>query len=212
MSAPSASAGSRTAPPYIRRRALLQAGRQLWATRGYHEISIEELCLASGMAKGSFYLYYHDKAELLGALMREEFDRTEADVERIEITYPSGIGRLGEFAALIEHVTADPARARVRADSQQLAVGTPSVQALVAEMTELRVHRIRGWVDAAIDSGEFAGDLDAEAVARAFLILCAGIAVQTRGRIQAEPFGNVGPLIARLLTGLRAEGYPSKLR
>jgi AcrR family transcriptional regulator len=206
VSVRTASSGPRTAPPYVRRRALLKAGWQLWATRGYHEISIEELCLASGMAKGSFYLYFHDKAALLAALMRDEFERIEADVERIETTYTRGIGRLREFATLIEHATADPARARIRADSQQLAVGTPAVQAMVVEMTEMRVRRIQGWVNAAIDSGEFAGDLDAEGVARAFLILCTGIAVQTRGRIQAQAFAELGPVIERLLTGLGTDG------
>jgi AcrR family transcriptional regulator len=205
MSAGSPGSVPRTATRNVRRQALLKAGWQLWATRGYRDISIEELCLEAGMAKGSFYLYFHDKAELLAALMGEEFVRIEADIERIETNHPGGIGRLREFATLIEHATADPARARIRADSQQLAVGTPAVQAMVLEMTEARVRRLQGWVNGAIDSGEFARDLDAEGLARTFLILCTGIAVQTRGHSQAEAFANVGPVIERLLKGLTTE-------
>lgn len=163
------------------------------------------------MAKGSFYLYFHDKAELLVALMREEFERIEADIENIETMYPRGSGRLHEFATLIEHATSDPARARIRADSQQLAVSSPAVQDMVVEMTEARVRRIKGWVIGAIDSGEFASDLDAEGLARAFLVLCTGIAVQTRGRNQANAFANVGPVIERLLSGLRTDGTPTNL-
>ena len=199
VSAGATRSGPRTAPRDVRRRALLKAGYRLWATRGYHEVSIEELCFEAGMAKGSFYLYFHDKAELLAALMREEFERGEADIEHIETTYPCGVGRLREYAILIEHASADPARARIRADSQQLAGGSAPVQDLVVEMTEARVRRIQGWVDGAIDSGEFAGDLDAEAFARVFLVLCAGVAVQTRGRNQAFAFAQVGLVIERLL-------------
>jgi AcrR family transcriptional regulator len=211
VSTGTAGSGRRTAPRKVRRHALLKAGWRLWATRGYHEISIEELCLEAGMAKGSFYLYFHDKAELLAALMREEFERIEADIENIETTYPRGSGRLHEFATLIEHATSDPARARIRADSQQLAVSSPAVQDMVVEMTEARVRRIKGWVIGAIDSGEFAADLDAEGLARAFLVLCTGIAVQTRGRNQANAFANVGPVIERLLNGLRTDGTPVNL-
>jgi hypothetical protein len=65
------------------------------------------------------------------------------------------------------------------------------------------VRRIQGWVSGAIDSGEFAADLDAQGLARAFLVLCTGIAVQMRGRNQAEAFPKVGPVIERLLNGLR---------
>lgn len=204
MKAGSPASARRTAPRTVRRQALLKAGWRLWASRGFHEISIQDLCLEAGMAKGSFYLYFHDKTELLAALMREEFERIEADIEHIETTYPRGIGRLREFSNLIEHATADPARARIRADSQQLAVGNPAVQDMVVEMTEARVRRIQGWVSGAIDSGEFAADLDAQGLARAFLVLCTGIAVQMRGRNQAEAFAKVGPVIERLLNSLRA--------
>jgi AcrR family transcriptional regulator len=203
--------GRRTAPRGVRRQAFLEAGYRLWAARGYHEVSIEDLCFEAGMAKGSFYLYFHDKAELLAALMREEFDRSEADIELIETACSRGIGRLRDFAILIEHISADPARARIRADIQQLAIGSAAVEDMVVEMTEARVRRIQRWVKGAIDSGEMAADLDAEGLSRTFLVLCTGVAVQTRGRNEAFAFANLGAVIERLLNGLGTEASPKAI-
>jgi AcrR family transcriptional regulator len=189
----------------VRRKAVLEAGWRCWARRGYHDISIDDLCAEAGIAKGSFYLYFRDKADLLEALMREEFVRIEADIERITSTNADGLGRLREFAALIDRVTTDAARARIREDSQQLVAGNPAFHALMVEMSEARARPITRWVEEAIASGEFAADLSAPGVAEAFLVLCTGIVVQAQSHGGASAWGRIGPSIERLLTGLTSD-------
>jgi len=200
--------GPRTAPREVRRQAFLDAGWRLWIRRGYHEIAIEDLCAEAGMAKGSFYLYFHDKADLLEALMRDEFARIDAEMERISSKYPTGVSRLREFAALIDRATVDPARARVRADSQAMVARNATFETMIGEMTAQRAHRVRGWIEEAIASGEFAADLCAEDVARTFLVLCTGIAAQVRSHHGASTWRSVGPVIERLLSGLKPVARP----
>lgn len=51
-----------------RREALLAAGEQVLAARGADGVTVEEVTAAAGVAKGTFYLYFRSKSELVGAL------------------------------------------------------------------------------------------------------------------------------------------------
>ena len=43
---------------------ILDAAYQLFLEQGYDEVSIQEIATRSGVAKGTFYLYFRDKDEL----------------------------------------------------------------------------------------------------------------------------------------------------
>jgi len=63
------------APRQARSRAtrsrLLEAGRNLFAERGYHATSIEDITSRAGTAAGAFYTYFRSKRQLLLVLMNE---------------------------------------------------------------------------------------------------------------------------------------------
>jgi AcrR family transcriptional regulator len=48
-----------------RRERILQAATELFVAHGYRKTSVEEIARAAGVAKGTVYLYYQNKAELL---------------------------------------------------------------------------------------------------------------------------------------------------
>jgi AcrR family transcriptional regulator len=48
-----------------KREQILQSATQLFVTHGYRKTSMEEVAAAAGIAKGTVYLYYRNKAELL---------------------------------------------------------------------------------------------------------------------------------------------------
>ncbi|MEZ4381870.1 MAG: helix-turn-helix domain-containing protein [Nannocystaceae bacterium] len=52
-------------PKGLRRRRILEAATQLFATRGYRRTSISEIAKEAGIAKGTVYLYFATKVELL---------------------------------------------------------------------------------------------------------------------------------------------------
>jgi AcrR family transcriptional regulator len=60
------------------RSALLSAGQRLFAARSVDEVSIDEIVEVADVAKGSFYNYFGDKAELASAIF--EFIQGDCEV------------------------------------------------------------------------------------------------------------------------------------
>lgn len=65
-----------TAP--ARRADLMAAARHIFAERGYHETTVEDITRAAGVAKGTFYLYFQEKREIFLAIIRELLDTIKA--------------------------------------------------------------------------------------------------------------------------------------
>jgi AcrR family transcriptional regulator len=61
-----------------RRDELLGAARTIFAERGDHETTVEEITRAAGVAKGTFYLYFSEKREIFLAIIRELLDAIKA--------------------------------------------------------------------------------------------------------------------------------------
>jgi len=73
-SAASAPPGKREQRKAITRAELLVAARELFGERGLYESSVEDLTRRAGIAKGTLYLYFRSKEELIQAVVREGFD------------------------------------------------------------------------------------------------------------------------------------------
>lgn len=52
-----------------KRDALLRSAYELFTTVGYHKTTIMEIAIRAGVAKGTFYLYFHDKEAIRNALI-----------------------------------------------------------------------------------------------------------------------------------------------
>jgi AcrR family transcriptional regulator len=183
------------------RQDFIEAGWQCWATRGYDEITVEDVCHAAGMAKGSFYGYFHSKADLLVALMQEDFADLEVGIQDIELCFANAVDRLVAFASLMHRHTNDPARSRVRLDCQQQVSIDPYFRSLFVDLTLDRRTRLSGWVTAGARSGEFPSDIDAEGIATAFLALCIGLSVQTQGRDAGFAWERIEAAVGRMVLG-----------
>jgi AcrR family transcriptional regulator len=58
----------RTKPPEVRRDDLMNAAEQLFLEQGITTTTIEQITLRAGVAKGTFYLYFTSKDDVLAAL------------------------------------------------------------------------------------------------------------------------------------------------
>src|SRR5262245_54328012 len=58
---------------------LLDAARELMLTKGYTATSVDEICEAAGLTKGSFFYYFESK-EHLGRLVAERFSASRKEV------------------------------------------------------------------------------------------------------------------------------------
>ncbi len=57
-----------------RRSQLLLAARQVFASKGYHAATVDDITRAAGVAKGTFYLYFDEKRAVFYELIRTFFD------------------------------------------------------------------------------------------------------------------------------------------
>jgi AcrR family transcriptional regulator len=58
-----------------KRKKLLQAGRQLFAEKGYEETSIEDITSRAGTAAGAFYAHFRSKRQFLVVMMNDFLER-----------------------------------------------------------------------------------------------------------------------------------------
>jgi AcrR family transcriptional regulator len=53
-----------------RRTSLLNAAREIFAQKGYHAATVDDITRAAGVAKGTFYLYFEEKREVYYEVVR----------------------------------------------------------------------------------------------------------------------------------------------
>jgi len=62
---------------------LLKAGAELFAQKGYHSATIEEITRRADVAKGTFYLYFKDKKELMNSILKWLSKRHEESAQKL---------------------------------------------------------------------------------------------------------------------------------
>lgn len=67
-----------------KRTVLIEAAMRLFASKGFHSTSIQEIAKESGISKGAFYLHFHSKDELLVAIFRFYYGRLWEKVTDVE--------------------------------------------------------------------------------------------------------------------------------
>jgi AcrR family transcriptional regulator len=70
----------RTKPPRVRREELLDAAENLFLARGIAATSVDAIVAGAGVAKGTFYLHFASKEQLLAALRQRFIDDFCSDI------------------------------------------------------------------------------------------------------------------------------------
>jgi AcrR family transcriptional regulator len=68
-----------------RRAAVLGVARRIFADKGYHATSIDDIIEAADIARGTFYLYFESKRAIFDELLDELFTTLASTVRRIEV-------------------------------------------------------------------------------------------------------------------------------
>src|SRR5215831_11563191 len=82
-----------------RRQQLIEAAKDVFAQKGYHATTVDDITRAAGVAKGTFYLYFTEKREIYYEVVRAFFQLVKdvgGSVSR-EVHTPE------EFLARAEH-------------------------------------------------------------------------------------------------------------
>ena len=86
------------------RRKLLDAGVEVFATRGYHAARVDDVVKLARTSHGTFYLYFANKEELFRALMAEVADEMVALAETLGPLTDSPEGKAALRAWIAEFV------------------------------------------------------------------------------------------------------------
>jgi len=81
---------------------LLDAARDLIHARSYASASVEDLCAAASINKGSFYYFFPSKLELVLSVLDEQWERTRTTV--LEPTFQSDVAALDRIDRFFRRV------------------------------------------------------------------------------------------------------------
>ena len=171
-----------------KRQAILDAAQHVFAESGFHTSTMDAVADAAGVAKGTIYLYYKSKNELLTELMD---DRTA----RLTRMLMEGIGAAcdvrGKLKALIEAHFQFYARESefMLLLSRQLGLLSPELSTRVVEGTALLTRVTQSVVEEGMSEGLVSRDFDPARLTYALLGMVHAVAYQwlTSGMAAACP-------------------------
>lgn len=153
---------------------VLATSTELFAERGYAAATMRQLADRAGLPLSTFYYYYRRKYDVLLGIMDAVMSRLEHRADEVNAR---GLGALEQLVALVEahvHVHLErPAEARV-ADGELRALLPTDHEAMVARRDAYEAH-FRTVLQAGVERGEFAADLDVRAASMAILTMSTAV-------------------------------------
>ena len=184
------------------RRKVAETALRLYASSGYDQVAVDDICREAGVSKGTFYVYFASKDQVLV----EEFlalDRSYLDLLSEIDKIDTVTGRLLAFGRYsLRHISGLGKDYLKVAYSSQMAPGRgPSPLASQARASHEIALRL---VAEAQESGELRSDLPAEEIALALVRSIRGVVIEwclLDGGFNLERAGE--PLLKILLDGLK---------
>jgi AcrR family transcriptional regulator len=153
-----------------RRRAILDAARDLFASKGYHETSIADVAAELRMGHGTFYRYFKNKRDIFAHVIDEIVGRI-AGIAIAEA--PSAPTSLAEFRAQVERIgrrlyqifAEDPAA--VRLVFHEVNGVDAAMRKRIDDAFEFFARFTAAYMKNGVDRGYLRRDLDVDTAARA---------------------------------------------
>ncbi len=96
-----------------RRQVLLQAARDVFASKGYHDAKVDDICASANVAKGTYYLYFKDKRAVLEELVDGLFARIATAILRVDVGRDVAGQVQHNIRAIVAVFLDDPALTRI---------------------------------------------------------------------------------------------------
>ncbi len=148
----------------MREDAIVEAVNRLLATKGYDNMTVDEVAAEAGMAKASVYKHFASKEDLAGAAMVRALDRALAFVDdlREQVQTPP----LDQLKAVARWAMQSQLAGEMPSLPSQNSSLTASLQANDEYMDRLisLSNKLSIWITQAQTSGQLAADIPAEMV------------------------------------------------
>ena len=184
------------------RRRLIEAGKKLFARRGFARTRATDISREAGVAVGTLYVHFTDKEELLREILFQGFGEIHAVVRRIADTKYATV-RESERAhaeALVGYAAEHPALFQILFSTE---VTTTAAGAELLEfVTAHQEERLREGMA----EGYFRADLDPAVAAHAVI----GMLIQVLHWWTQDPSRAPREVVIDTVTGLRLSGLHAK--
>ncbi len=186
----------------MRRRRLLDAAWRCLEQSSFSELTVDDVCDAAALSKGSFYGYFSSKRELLYALVEDDAERLERAVAE-DSDGKTAIERLHQFAQAAFAAADDRARAQLAADAWAAAADDAELASRLRSAVDRRRILVRAWIEQGTADGSFR-TMPENALASVLLALVDGLVLHHRFDPTGFRWGNVRIAVHVLLDGLVA--------
>lgn len=166
---------SSTASPDNKRVAILEAALRVFAESGFHTSTVDQVAEAAGVAKGTVYLYFRSKNELLDELVAGRVARLTSLLEQATgyaaaqaaKADGAGSGVRAVLAAIIKAHFAfySTERQFLTLLAGQMGMLGPNLCSAVLDGTQLLTAKVEAMLERVIESGEVRRVTDARTMA-----------------------------------------------
>lgn len=156
---------------------LLAAAAEVFAERGFHGATLDEVARVAGFTKGAVYSNFKNKDDLFLALFKANYEREMAQiVATLESSTVPAVDRLSDFVALIQEESAQtPNSALLYLEFWLYAARNPEGRARLASIDDEAVQSLAELLRAERDHEGLEPLADPERVARVIEVLFRGI-------------------------------------
>ena len=184
-----------------RRQELIDAAWRCVARVGYHNLTVDDVCLEANLSKGAFYTYFNQKLDLLVALLDEDAAALEDLIADLGEAHGSGVERIRRYLRAVLERGEDKAVVQMRADLWAEVRDDAEVHQRFAETVRQRRAMLAGWIDEAVASGELV-EIPANAFASILLALADGLMLHYSIDPGGFRWSNIQTALGRLLDGI----------
>ena len=187
---------------------IIDASLRVFAEKGYHDATMQDVVRRSGMSVGAIYTYFRGKDELFlagcdvtnGVAMGELADRLvrgRTVVDKLTIA-------IGFFLDAVDGPSGAPGMASVLVSQWSRAEQEPQVRASLSRRREQLLGAAQLLLREGVATGELPAWIDAEALAAAYLLLLDGLllwrveqgAAYRREEAERRAFAVLAPIVA----------------
>ena len=186
------------------RQRIVDAAWRCVSRTGYCDLRVDDICAEAGVSKGSFYLYFKRKNDVLFALLEEDAAEIEERVRSVALANRPGIDRLRLFAQTMLADHNDQGRMQVRADLWAEMFCEKDVRTRFVEHLDQRRRLLSDAIKEGIETGEFDGGVPAETLARILLAIVDGLMLHAAASPESMRWAKLRQGVDGMLAGLRA--------
>ena len=157
-----------------KRRQIVEGARQVFLARGFDAASMADIAKAAGVSKGTLYVYFKDKEELFGAIVKMECSAQAEGIFDLDPKDPDVAGALTRLGIAYISFLCTPAKASALRTVIAIADRMPSLGKTFYETgPSTGIAKLSAYLKAQTAAGVLAVD-DYEVAASQFMESCHG--------------------------------------